>query len=129
VKPTLGKLALVCVAGAVIARLTINSAEHDGVRPADVPDLIEYHVVGDGAEAAEVTYATASGGTAQEARVMLPWSYTLDDARSSPFLYISAQNLDHRGCVTAQIAINSKVAKETRSCGEFVIASTSGRFP
>lgn len=85
---------------------------------------VDYLVTGT-ATRASMTYATAGGGTAQQADRALPWSF---DTVMSPgdFVYISAQNSGSTGCVSVEIKVRNAFYKTTQSCGAFVIATASG---
>jgi hypothetical protein len=74
---------------------------------------------------AGVTYATAGGGTSQQARAISPWQYTFT-AKTGDFLYLSAQNDSSSGCVFVTIYVNDAIFKSGSSCGAYVIATVSG---
>ena len=85
---------------------------------------VEYLVTGT-ATRASMTYATANGGTAQQADRTLPWSFTTVMNRGD-FVYVSAQNSGQTGCVTVEIKVRNASYRSTQSCGAFVIATASG---
>ena len=91
----------------------------------DTTSLVTYEVTGT-ASSASMTYETP-GGTSQQSDMSLPWSHTFS-AEEGQFLYISAQNQDRAGTVTAAIKVDGVIAKSSTSSGAYVIASTSGRL-
>jgi hypothetical protein len=90
--------------------------------------VVYYHVEGSGTNSAHVTYENRTGGTEQLDSVNLPWDCPLGDVPRGTFLYISAQNNERSGCITTSLIIDGVKTKDTRSCGEFVIATSSGRL-
>jgi hypothetical protein len=112
----------------VVRNFTIDGdarMDVDLTPPAAPSADVEYRVTG---TRADLTYANATGGTAQESRVTLPWSYRINGARTGQFLYISAQNTGDSGSVTVSIYKRGVLFKTTTSTGAFVIATASGSF-
>ena len=72
-----------------------------------------------------LTYENSSGGTSQISSATLPWTYTFT-ASGYTFLYVSAQNNNSSGTVTAEIDVNGSVYKTSTSSGAYVIATSSG---
>lgn len=90
------------------------------------PYQIEYEVSGS-ATKADLTYRNYFGDTQQEAEASVPWKETFT-AYPGAFLYISAQNQDKYGAITATIKVNGQVIKTTTSTGAYSIATASGRL-
>lgn len=104
-----------------IVTLTILAAGCDSITGAS---NIEYRVSGN-AGRASITYQSSDGGTSQTTNSTLPWSYSWKAAKDD-FLYVSAQNSNATGCVTAEIYRKSELLDVATSCGAFVIATASG---
>ncbi|MGP8243860.1 MAG: hypothetical protein ACLQVN_04995 [Bryobacteraceae bacterium] len=71
-----------------------------------------------------LTYTNASGGMEQQT-VTLPWNKDFGVPRGT-MLYLSAQNENERGTVTARIYVNGDVLQEAESSTPYGIASVSG---
>jgi len=86
---------------------------------------VTYRVTGDIARAS-LTYETADGSTEQRT-VNVPWEakFTVEGGQ---FLYLSAQNEENRGIITAEILLDGKEWKKATSDGAYVIATVSGRI-
>src|SRR5215813_8286631 len=78
------------------------------------PHTVTYRVEGTGTTSASVTYSNQGGDTAQKNVVRLPWSESFE-ARTGAFLYISAQNKQDYGSITAIIVIDGRISKVTTS--------------
>jgi hypothetical protein len=92
------------------------------------PASVKYEVTGsEGATEASLTYEAPNGATQQEGSVRLPWDYESAAFTNGSFLYVSAQNKSSSGCVSVSISKGGAVIKTARSCGEYVIATASGR--
>jgi len=97
------------------------------------PFEITYKVFGSGTSEASLTFETPEG-TSQQV-VTLPWQRSYSFPAGS-FVYLSAQNEEDYGCITAQILVDVEVEgrtwreswKKVESCGGYVIASVSGRI-
>jgi len=83
---------------------------------------VSYRVSGTTSKAS-LTYTTASGGTAQE-DVSVPWTFTFD--AETRLLYLSAQNKEDSGAITATIIVDGRELQSTTSRGAYVIATASG---
>jgi hypothetical protein len=121
--------------GAIWAWTTFGDRFHSVVgfvdvdKPPAASQVVFYRIAGQGTASASVTYQNQTGGSEQRDEVSLPWTYELGrmgDGRS--FAYISAQNKGRSGCITAQIVVAGAVVKQSQSCGEYVIATASGRY-
>ena len=76
-----------------------------------------------------ITITNEDGGTSQFSDVATPWTYTFeidptDNGRFS--VYLSAQNDQNRGTVTATIYVDGSQFKTSTSTGAYVIATASG---
>lgn len=90
----------------------------------DLKPLVVYEVTGAGAEEAQLTYVDAAGAIRQE-KVTLPWE-TRHVGRAQLQLYVSAQNMQEAGVVSATISLNGRAFAAGRSVGAFGIATASG---
>ncbi len=80
------------------------------------------------ASSVDITMATISGGTSQAADRANDQCINAGDARPGTFAYISAQiTSKYGGTIICQIKVDGVVVEETRSEGDYVIASCSGR--
>ena len=86
---------------------------------------VEYSVAGS-ASSASLTYQNESGGTDQK-QVSLPWKYSFTGSPGD-FLYLSAQNQESYGTVTAKIKLNGNTVQSAETNDEYGIASVSGRI-
>lgn len=91
-----------------------------------------YSVNGDGEYIeVSVTLNNQGGNTEQYSSKMTPYSYYLK-AKKGQFLYISGQvgaGGDPRTTITANIYVDDELIETSRSQGEYVIATASGRCP
>jgi hypothetical protein len=85
---------------------------------------VTYYVEGT-ANAAEITYQNATGGTQME-EVKLPWQKRIYNVGRRAFVYISAQNQGTSGTVKVRIVVNGSEFKKSESSGRYSIASASG---
>ncbi len=77
----------------------------------------------------DLTIENASGGTSQFDDMATPWSYSFEVNNPEYgyfFVYVSAQNQQSSGTVTAQIYVNNSLYKTSTSTGAYVIATASG---
>lgn len=81
-----------------------------------------YKVTGTSAQGFDVTYQNKTQGTEQKSNVTSGWTYSLD-AKSGDFLYISAQANSQNATVTVQIYHGPTLLKESKSSGNYVIAT------
>lgn len=80
------------------------------------------------ASSVDITMATTSGGTSQASDRANDQCVSAGTARPGTFAYISAQiSSDYGGTIICQIKVDGVVVQETRSEGDYVIASCSGR--
>lgn len=107
----------------LVCALSLSACGGSATKPSQSVK-VEYFVTGS-ASRASMTYATAGGGTAQQADRALPWSFNTTMA-TGDYLYISAQNSGSTGCVSVEIRTRGSYYKSTQSCGAFVIATASG---
>lgn len=89
---------------------------------------VKYRVTGSGTSKADVTFENATGDTTQMGDVSLPWEFDLGTCRGGTFLYIAAQNQEEQGCVKTCLVVDGVQMQENQSCGEYVIATSSGRL-
>lgn len=75
-----------------------------------------------------ITIENEGGGTSQYTDVATPWNYQFEGS-SGDFVYVSAQNQQDHGNVTATIYINGGVFQTSTSSGAYVIASAYGSIP
>lgn len=85
---------------------------------------VTYRVEGRGTAVADVTYTNESGGTSQQEGVTLPWTYRFT-SKPGLFTYISAQNRNVSGQITVKIIVDDQIVKQSRSSGQYVIASAN----
>ena len=84
--------------------------------------VVTYRVTGDIARAS-LTYETAEG--TEQRTVNVPWEMKFTAERGQ-FLYLSAQNEEDRGTITAEILLGGEEWKKATSDGAYAIASVSG---
>lgn len=91
------------------------------------PNDVVYKVTGT-ACAADLTYQTASGDTAQLSAQPLPWTLDLGNVSPGSFVYVSAQisSTCGPGDVTATIDVGGAQFKTATSSGSYVIATADG---
>lgn len=89
-----------------------------GFNPTDLNTETTYRVTSaDGtAGRADITYATDSGGMAEELGFPLPWSYRSDRFLWGRTMYVAVQNRS-AGCITVEIHRNGTVRKAVQACG------------
>jgi hypothetical protein len=78
------------------------------------PD-VEYRVDGS-ASRADIWVATASGATAQFARVVLPWTYDMAVVSAVQYLYVWAEENPDGGCITVAIYKLGNLYKASSNC-------------
>ncbi|MBF9018410.1 MULTISPECIES: MmpS family transport accessory protein [unclassified Oceanispirochaeta] len=91
------------------------------------PPQVEYEISGT-ATSVNITYSNASEGTSQVSDVSVPWTYSFESTTGN-FLYVSAQNQNDSGSLTATIYVDGDVYKTSTSSGAYVIATASGSAP
>ncbi len=77
----------------------------------------------------DLTISNEDEGTSQFDDMATPWSYSFEVNNPEYgyfFVYVSAQNQQSSGTVTAQIYVNNSLYKTSTSTGAYVIASASG---
>ena len=78
----------------------------------------------------DLTIENSDGCVSQYDDMATPWSYSFE-ITSKPeygytFVYVSAQNQQNSGSVTAQIYVDDSLYKTSTSTGAYVIAKASG---
>lgn len=86
---------------------------------------VVYVVSGTGTDRADLTYRDANNGTVQQAGASLPATIQLGNVTAGAFLYISAQNDNNSGTITATIQASGQAIRSTTSTGAFVIATAT----
>jgi len=71
----------------------------------------------------DITVSNGSGGTEQFNKVQTPWSKIYYMKKGH--VYVSAQNQRSTGSVVVKIFVDGKLLKESKSEGEYCIASAS----
>jgi len=74
----------------------------------------------------DLTIENSGGGVSQFDDTSTPWTYSFGQVSSSTFVYVSAQNQQDHGSITAQIIADGAVWKTSTSIGAYVIATASG---
>lgn len=77
----------------------------------------------------DLTIENSNGGTSQYDDMATPWSYSFEVDKPEygyVFVYVSAQNQQSSGTVTAQIYVDGTLYKTSTSTGAYVIATASG---
>jgi hypothetical protein len=90
------------------------------------PD-IEYKVSGV-KRANSITISGKGESTEQYSDITLPWHYKIQGVGSGDFVYVSAQSDMKSGCIKVEIYKNGSLWKKAKSCGKYVIATTSGTY-
>src|SRR5690606_5532568 len=90
--------------------------------PRPTTNAITYLVQGGGSGA--MTYSTPDGGT-EQVTARLPWSHSFR-APVGTTLYLSAQNQESSGDITASILLDGTVWRRSNSSGGYTIATASG---
>ena len=85
---------------------------------------VEYRVSGSGGSF-DVTISNEDDGTSQFDNVSSGWKHSFSTTDSDHFLYVSAQNQNSTGSVTAKIYVDGREKKKSTSNGAYVIASCS----
>jgi hypothetical protein len=87
------------------------------------PYDIAYEILGT-THTAMLTYQNEQGGTQQEI-VDVPWTKTFKTTKKI-FLYLSAQNRANHGDITANIFIDGRLFRTSKSSGGHTIATANG---
>jgi len=77
----------------------------------------------------DLTIENKDGGVSQFDDMATPWSYSFEVDNPEYgyfFVYVSAQNQQSSGTVTAQIYVDNSLYKTSTSTGAYVIATASG---
>ncbi len=77
----------------------------------------------------DLTISNENEGTSQYDDMATPWSYSFEVDNPEYgyfFVYVSAQNQQSSGTVTAQIYVDGSLYKTSTSTGAYVIATASG---
>lgn len=117
---------LVCVIAGIYLWLS-GGGPFSGLFVPAKPRTVVYRVTGVATQSASLTYENAQGGTEQR-EVDLPWTLSAS-MQPGAWAYISAQNQEDRGSVTAEIVVDGKVWKSSTSEGAYTIATASDRVP
>jgi len=88
---------------------------------------VTYKIDGPPGHTVDVTMENQDGGTSQYTDEPLPFTYKLYGMREGDFVYISGQVNDN-ACIIAEIYLDDVRVKHSQSCGEYVIATCSGRI-
>ena len=109
----------------VMVALLPGCARSSPVVPATVPTVhtVTYAITSTYTRmASTITYANATGGTAQEANVWLPWDKTYQ-MRSGQSFYVSEQNASplRTTTITCIVRVDGVTLKETTSSGGYVL--------
>jgi len=99
----------------------------------DVPIVerteVEYRVTCSAAPyLVDITIENEGGGVSQFSDMAAPWSYSFT-ASTDDFIYVSAQNQQSSGTITASIYTDGSLFKTSTSSGAYVIATASGLVP
>jgi hypothetical protein len=99
----------------------------------DVPVVkrteVEYRVTCSAAPyLVDITIENEDGGVSQFSDVVAPWSYSFT-ASKNDFVYVSAQNQQSSGTITASIYTDGNLFKTSTSSGAYVIATAYGSIP
>lgn len=94
--------------------------------PEDPEYSVRYEVTGT-CSTVDVTIENEGGGVSQYADVAVPWRYSFPKAVGpDTFVYVSAQNQQQYGSVTATIYVDGRNWRSSTSSGAYVIATASG---
>lgn len=85
---------------------------------------VKYEISGT-ATTVDITYTNSTGGTSQLSDVSVPWTLTFRRDEGE-FVYVSAQNQNDTGSVTATIYRDGSTLQTSTSSGAYVIATASG---
>ena len=95
----------------------------------DEPKEVEYKVTCTATpNLVDLTIENEDGGVSQFSDVATPWTYTfeIEKADYGVFVYVSAQNQQDHGSVTATIYVDGSQFKTSTSTGAYVIATAYG---
>jgi hypothetical protein len=117
----LNKNILSALVVSIFVFLALGSTDTSPPTP-QAPKNVEYRVKG---KAFSLTYTNSQGNTEQIGMRVDDWSYKFATDERYFHAYVSAQNQEGYGSITAEVWVDGKKAESSTSEGEYVIATAS----